>query len=310
MNTLQPLCRACGQPILGSYLRALGSLWHPEHFVCAACGQPIQGTSFAVQQNAPYHPDCYARQVAPHCVYCGRPLIGQYLIDHWGQKFCADHQGQFPHCAYCGRMVAPQQREPGADIIRCPVCRQHAVETVIEARPLFSHVVRWLNAQGLLFNNLHLSLELCDRAHLNGLLQGHNQAHSLGATTSATYMQNGLVLRSEVSGVAVLQGLPAVLFQGVTVHELGHVWLIVNEVRGLPSWAEEGFCELLSYRYYQDLRSEEGRYYYVSKEQNPDPIYGEGFRRLRDLSMSLGFPRLIDVLRTTKRLPDSHPRPF
>jgi hypothetical protein len=163
-----------------------------------------------------------------------------------------------------------------------------------------------MNGQGLLFNNLPLSLELCGREHLNALLQGQNQAHSLGATTSATYMQNGQVLRAEVSGVAVLQGLPPALFEGVTVHELGHVWLVVHGVRGLPPWAEEGFCELLSYRYYQDLHTEEGRYYSASKEQNPDPIYGEGFRRLRDLTISLGFPRLLETLRTTKRLPESH----
>jgi len=110
-------------------------------------------------------------------------------------------------------------------------------------------------------------------------------------------------MRAEVNGIAVLQGLPAVLFQGVTAHELGHVWLIVHGIQGLPSWAEEGFCEYLSYRYYYDLNTPESRYHAVSIENNADPVYGEGFRRVRALADALGFPRFLEILRTTKRLP-------
>ena len=108
---------------------------------------------------------------------------------------------------------------------------------------------------------------------------------------------------AKVNGIAVLQGLPAVLFQGVTAHELGHVWLIVHGIQGLPSWAEEGFCEYLSHRYYGDLNTPEGRYHAVSIENNTDPVYGEGFRRVRALTDAPGFPRFLEILRTTKKLP-------
>lgn len=303
MGIAQPVCKGCGQSIWGNYLRALGATWHPEHFVCAGCGQTIEGTRFHIHQGAPYHVECYSRQVASHCVYCGKPLLGEHLIDHWGQKFCREHQGQFPSCAYCGRLVSPQQQDAGAEAVRCAVCRSTAIETSNEAKPLFSRVIRWMNSQGLMYNNLHLSLELCGRARLSGLLREGNIGHSLGATTSATYLQNGRVIRTEVNGIAVLYGLPSILFQGVTIHELGHVWLIVTGVQQLPSWAEEGFCELLSYRYYVEANTLESHYHRVSKEQNADPIYGEGFRRIRALSDRVSFPRLIETLRTTKRFP-------
>ena len=109
MNMTKKICKGCGQPIWGTYLSALGSIWHPEHFVCAGCGSPIQGTSFQVYQDAPYHGECYTRQIAPRCVYCRKPLSGQYLIDSWGQMFCTAHQTELPPCAYCGRLVPPQQ---------------------------------------------------------------------------------------------------------------------------------------------------------------------------------------------------------
>jgi LIM domain/Protein DA1 len=299
----RPVCRGCGQPIGGDYIQALGAVWHPEHFLCAGCGRPIGSERFLLHNNAPYHTECYSQLVAPHCAYCGKALIGEFLVDQWGTKFCKEHQQQYPACAYCGRLIPPQQQEHGAEIVRCPICRASAVETIEEAKPLYARVVHWASSQGLTYHNLPLSLELCDRTKLAQLLRERSGAHSLGATTSATYTQDGRVVRTQVNGVAVLQGLPATLFQGVTMHELGHVWLIVHGVQGLPIWAEEGFCELLAYRYYQDLHTPEGNYYALSTEQNPNPAYGDGFRRLHALADKYSFSHLLSMLDTTKRLP-------
>jgi len=118
-----------------------------------------------------------------------------------------------------------------------------------------------------------------------------------------THTQNGQAFRTEVNGVAVLQGLPSTLFQGVTIHELGHVWLIVHDVNGLPSWAEEGFCELLTYRYYTQLNTPESLYHAEGIERNPNPVYGDGFRRVRAIADGVGFQRFVETLRTTRRLP-------
>ena len=91
---------------------------------------------------------------------------------------------------------------------------------------------------------------------------------SLGVTSHSVHTINGRVTRIEVDGISVLRGLPSILFQGVTVHELGHAWLAVQGVQGLPSWAEEGFCELLAYRFYKELNTPESRYHVESIEKN------------------------------------------
>ena len=155
-----------------------------------------------------------------------------------------------------------------------------------------------------MYNNLPLTLELCDRPKLAELLKKVRvESHALGVTLSTTHTQNGQVIRTEVNGVAVLQGLPTTLFQGTTIHELGHVWLVVHGIKDLPSWAEEGFCELLSYRYYTQLNTPESRYYATGIEQNPSPIYGEGFRRVHAVADYMGFQRFIETMQRTKRLP-------
>jgi hypothetical protein len=301
MRVLEPVCQGCGQPIWGNCLSALGATWHPEHFCCAGCHRPLGDTQFHLHNGAPFHSQCYSRLIAQHCAYCGKALMGKYLIDHWGTQYCPEHQRQYPSCAFCGRLVPDQPRSSGE--VSCSVCRLSAVETITEARPLFSLVKRWISNQSLSYHNLPLTLELCDQRRLAELLNNRGQTHSRGATTSSTYTQDGRVLSTQINGIAVLQGLPAVLFQGVTTHELGHVWLIVHAVQNLPGWAEEGFCEYLSHRYYVDLNTPEGRYHAICIEENPDPVYGEGFRRVRSLANTLGFSRFLEILRTTKKFP-------
>ena len=301
----QPICKQCHKPILGNYLTALGTTWHPEHFVCTGCGRPLNSAKFTLHQDAPYHMECYTNLVAPRCAYCHQPLVGEYLVDHWGTRYCRQHQHEYPVCDFCGRLVPPQEQEQGRNVesTRCATCRSRAIETATEAKPIFSRLIRWVNNQGLMYNNLHLNLELCSRGRLADLLKSRASTHALGATASSTYMRNGQVVRSEVSGVAVLQGLPSTLFQGVIVHELGHVWLVVQGIQKLPPWAEEGFCELLSYRYYSEMNTPESLYHASCIARNTDCTYGEGFRRVRDFAESTGFPHLLEILRTTKRLP-------
>ncbi len=305
--TQQSICNYCHQPIQGSVLTALGFTWHPEHFVCGVCGLPIAEQSFNAQDGKPYHSACFLAQIAPRCAYCGKPFSGEYLVDYWGTKFHKEHEGQYPHCDFCGRLISPQQQEHGGkgkpESTRCPICRATAVETIDEAQPLFRQCIQWISRQGLRYNNQRLSLELVDRTKLAHYLSTHIEPHALGATMSSTYIQDGRVVQTEIGGVAILQGLPASLFQGVTIHELGHVWLIVQGISDLPMWAEEGFCELLSQRFYMETNTPESQYHARNIERNPNSVYGEGFRRVRALADRLGFDHLIQQLSTTKRLP-------
>jgi DNA-directed RNA polymerase subunit RPC12/RpoP len=333
-----PVCKGCGQSIWGGYVTALGAAWHPEHFVCAACSRPFADMQFTILEGAPYHVECLEQQIAPRCAVCSRPItdtqytvhngasyhtacydqqiaprcaycgkiLHDHLVDQWGTHFCKEHQYEFPSCVYCGRRVPPQQQEAGREPdegIRCPICRSSAVETIEAARPLYSQVKQWVARQGLVYNNLQLSLDLCGPSRLATLAHGHVQGHAHGITEMVTYRQNGRELYTEVKGVAVLRGLPDILFQGVVAHELGHVWMAVHGVSNLPLWAQEGFCELLSYNWYKEVNTPESLFHAHNIEQRTDSVYGEGFKRIYALAKAVGFPRLIETLQTQKRLP-------
>ncbi len=300
------ICKGCGQPIMGSYVTALNAIWHPEHFVCAGCKQPIRDNHLNVDAHGqPYHAACFAQYAAPRCALCGKPLLGEFLIDQWGAKYCREHQKQYPMCAYCGRLVTPQQRAQDAhhENVRCPVCRRSAIETIQEAQPIFQQVKQWVGEQGLRYGNVRITLELCDYARLTHYLRSRFEPHALGVTVSSMYSEDGQLVSSTVDTIAVLHGLPLTLFRGVVAHELGHAWLTVYGIKNLSPWAEEGFCELLAFRYYGMLAGDEARYHVGRIARNPDPIYGEGFRRVQVIAERVGFAQLLETLRTTKHLP-------
>ncbi len=300
----QVSCAYCHQPIYGTVITALGTTWHSEHFLCAYCGKPIYEISFNTQDGRPYHSACYTAAIAPRCAYCGKPLTSEFLIDQWGTKFCKEHQGQYSQCDYCGRLLAPQQHEGGTpESIRCPVCRSTAIETTEEAQPLFKEGILWVSRQGLRYNQQRLSLELVDRGRLAQYLQTRGESDALGVAKSSIETLNGHVMRVIIDGIAVLHGLPASLFQSVTVHELGHVWLAVQGVHDLPTWAEEGFCELLSHRFDTDKNTPESLHHARNIERNPNSVYGEGYRRIRAIVDRHGFGRFIEGLSATKKLP-------
>lgn len=336
------VCKYCGKPLVGRYITALGAEWHPEHFLCAGCHQPISDSSFNTHDGQPFHPQCYAEYAAPRCAYCHKPmtehyvvsegklyhedcyrngvvprcaychepLMGEYLGDAWGAKFCKKHQQEYPACQFCGRLIPPSEQEAGKrDSIRCLVCRSRAIESMSMATPLFTELIRWAKTQLPGFPDVALKLELYDRAALARAMQGRaaslgDDPHMLGVTMSTTHTLDGREVGSEVNGIAVLRGLPTPLFQGVVAHELCHAWLVLQNIKGLPQWSEEGLCELLAHRYYMRLNTVESRHYAASIEKNPNPIYGDGFRRVRKVSDRLGFTQYVQLLRATKRLPD------
>jgi hypothetical protein len=101
----------------------------------------------------------------------------------------------------------------------------------------------------------------------------------------------------------MLQGLPLPLFQGVFVHELGHVWLVQHGIVNLPIMDEEGFCELLSHRHYLEMGSQADLFYAERIAKNGNPIYGDGFRKLKKLEERVGFAQIIKPLLRKKKLP-------
>lgn len=301
-----PTCRRCGKLIIGQAASAFGACWHPEHFVCSGCARPIRDQSYSEVNGQPFHAACVRLRRGPRCGYCSAPLTGTFLVDYWGTQFCMAHKGQCPLCRFCSRIIpAVQAGRPGpaASEPVCNTCTQAAVTSIQHAQSLFVQDVDWLKWLGLDYLHLPLHVELCGPERMAHLMGGPGNLDTLGVTFKRMMMRNSVMSRVDVNGVALLSGLPSTLFHGVAVHELGHVWLGVQQVIGLPIWAEEGFCNALAYRRYREIGTPESTYQARALERSTDRVYGEGFRRVQVLVDKRGLHQVVTTLASSKRLP-------
>ena len=247
------------------------------------------------------------------CVVCGKVLLaGRAAMDLWGNIYCEEHRNEYPACSACGRPICARLTGGGTTYADgravCNVCRRTAVDTKQQAKPIVEAVSRWLYDRGVRFEGLVLKINLSsarelavsggDRSSPAGLGRGQ----VMGYIVKLTELRGGRQRRI-VNGVTILSGLPRELFEGVVAHELGHAWLYLAHVDGLPPWAEEGFCNLLTYILHKDRQTDEARFWVKTVEADPDPVYGEGFRRVRAIFKKHGFGEALNYTFRHKRLP-------
>ncbi len=170
-------------------------------------------------------------------------------------------------------------------------------------------MARWLYDRGVRFDGLILKIDMGDARQLQGVKYGDQssttgigQGQVLGFIRRAKRFRKGKP-RREVDGITILSGLPRELFEGVVAHELGHAWLYLAKVDGLEPWAEEGFCNMLSYILHKERDTDESRYLVQTLEKDPDPIYGAGFRRVRAIFKKHGFGEALNYTFRERRFP-------
>jgi len=298
------LCKCCGHPINGRYLTALDADWHPEHFCCTLCQQPITDGRFYIHEERPCHSVCYENNIAPRCTLCNKALTDQYQINYWGEHYCSDHAKKLASCNYCGRLVpytTQKMRRRSIEAIRCDNCASTAIENAPQAKLLMQNLISWMEAQGVGFRQKTFRIEVLDRTDFMSRKGGRRDP--LGLTTSTRYMRQKRVDHAKIESVAILQGLPHTLFEGVCIHELGHVWLVQHNIVNLPILDEEGFCELLAHRHYLAIDSKADLFYARGIAENSDSVYGDGFRKLKRLEERVGFAQIIRSLLRKKKLP-------
>ncbi|RWS09243.1 PDZ and LIM domain protein Zasp-like isoform X2 [Dinothrombium tinctorium] len=81
-GTRVPICSACGTPIRGPFIVALGKTWCPEHFTCAnaKCKRNLEDIGFVEEQGQLYCENCFEAYLAPICAKCNVRIKGDCLM--------------------------------------------------------------------------------------------------------------------------------------------------------------------------------------------------------------------------------------
>ena len=144
-------CAGCGQPILsGSFVTALGSKWHEEHFCCAACGAVLRG-SYSICEGKPY---CQGHApgagTSDTCARCGQPIVQGMKYNnkdgtkHWHAAcfVCATCKQPFPggvHYEVDGEVYC-QAHLPAQASTLCAGCGKPVVGNALEACGRIWHI--------------------------------------------------------------------------------------------------------------------------------------------------------------------------
>ncbi|MNX86786.1 LIM domain protein [compost metagenome] len=334
-------CASCRQPITSTYVQWGRQAFHPQHFTCAGCGLPIGSAPYVPHQGRPYHQRCYAEAFAERCGVCQQPLIGRYIkqdgkayheacfqtsiaekcdvcgtgltgkyfVDPWGNKYHAAHQRQVPNCDYCGRIIS-QRTSGGGSTYQdgrsvCAGCYGVQISGDRAAQPLIEGVRERLRGWGLDVPAEAAPVILVDRNTLRNLLRrtGHPGGPNVNGFTSVLTEKQGNRITKREMAVYILHGMPREVFEGTVAHELTHVWINLNNGRSLDSAFEEGSCNYFKYLLHAESQGEMAEYAIKLMQQDQDPAYGAGFRRVKRLVDKRGLDYLITLLARSTGFP-------
>ncbi|KAM9965583.1 hypothetical protein ACTFIW_005401 [Dictyostelium discoideum] len=100
-STFAVRCGGCNSPIRGECINALGTQWHPEHFVCQYCQKSFTNGQFFEFGGKPYCDVHYHQQAGSVCSGCGKAVSGR-CVDALDKKWHPEHFV----CAFCMNPLA------------------------------------------------------------------------------------------------------------------------------------------------------------------------------------------------------------
>jgi hypothetical protein len=291
-------CAACKQTLFGEYLQVDGREYHFACFKCAECGKVIMDRYFTYYSDY-FHQICYERRFETPCMACSQVITSGSYEDYWGGRYCAGHLETIPPCDFCGRLVAGPitgkgVRYPDGRIL-CGVCRPSAVTTEARAKALMSEVAAKMQSIGVTVDCEQVTVLLLGRDQLARLM--NDPVHPmLGLTEYIPIPDDGGDIKTESFNIMLLFGMPVVQAEAVLVHELMHVWLFGRGIIDIDEALREGSCHYAAYAYMDSLGSAESNYIKRAMISNLDPVYGRGFRDVKQYVETNGVAAWLQML--------------
>lgn len=301
-------CAACGKPITAEAFQTQGLVYHPDCFVCEICERPITG-SYSEQRGLVYHNHCYLDQVALKCSLCDDVLRGEYLQDYWGNSYCKHHDGQAPMCDSCGRFVSQDLTGGGTRYddgrFICNLCKPKSMTSVDEILEIVFEVAGHMKTFGMAVDYNGIEIHLIGRDKMQ-TLSGH---HSNGLRGFTDYREDWRVFgksKNRKMRIYLLYGMPRVEIINTVAHELAHVWQFNHgRFSNDRAWAE-GSCNYAAYLVLGKYPGRESSFFRTSLLRDVDPVYGDGFRRVKTLAEAEGNKAWLRYLSKTADFPKGY----
>lgn len=199
-----------------------------------------------------------------NCLYCGKRIIGKYYYDWAGHTVCEKHFANIVTCASCGQYCDVHAKDIGMGMKICPHCQKYRIEQADSDKVI--NFIKGIYAQTEVghITNWHLKMVSAEKMYQ---LTHDKNTRGLAQTVGSDYT------------IFIYRELSRVAFAQVLAHEMLHIYQYNRNIHPAKSLCE-GFCNLGSYVVLKAIRTKEANAAIESLKKSPDPIYGEGFRRL------------------------------
>lgn len=298
----------CGKTITGPAVVVGSDSYHPQHLVCAHCEQTVSGR-FTTYKNKNYHDNCFANNVALRCALCSGIIQGEYILDYWGNGYHKRHKGVTNTCEYCARFISDELTGGGVRYSDgrhiCGICRKDAITDVALAKEIMLEVAEHLEQSGIRIDTNRITLHLTGLKNMQELLG--RGSHSLMGFTD--YFEKRLAFGFKTSrkiDIYILYGIPKIDLVSTLAHEMMHVWQFVRGRLKNDKAFSEGSCNYAAYLVLRHYDASERGYIIHNMLQDEDPLYGEGFRRVKRYVSAEGTKTWLDRLQKKHELPNNY----
>ena len=298
INAQKIKCNYCNREIVGQYIVVDGLAFHKEHFKCANCNRKIVGKYF--KKNGKYYDEkCYAEKFMPKCSICGEPISGEYLIDSYGMKIHKYHQNNLITCDNCNRVISKKMNNRGVKYSDgrniCNVCYKNRIKTDSEYWISLRRVINRLSNYSLSFDLSSIKIKPVDLNELQNV-SGNKYSRNIKGFTLSQIETSGTEKKFKHT-IYVLSKIPREYLESTIAHELMHVWISENIKYKLNVQLEEGSCNYVSYTFLKAENSTNAKNTIKQLKENPDRIYGDGYRKVYERFVGRDFKLFLDYLK-------------
>ncbi len=301
-------------------LCAVFTLYGAERLVrrCTECGKTIpSNVNYLTNGEMSFcNENCYNKYVEkllPVCCVCGKHFKNGYTSD--GKNYCSKQclESKFPVCVYCKKhkpdgfllddlfLCASCSELPKCDSCFfpagnrytrledgrkiCAECTKIGIFEQDKAASVMMDIRNELLKDFRMSTDHTIKFDLCmqnDIATETGTDGQRERGLYVFTTkdTGLTLFGKPIKLGKDQFRILILTGLPEPVFRSVAAHELAHDWMGAELPHITDRKVQEGFAEFISWAY--SSKRDYKKVVYVL-ENNRDPVYGDGFREVRDL---------------------------
>jgi hypothetical protein len=293
-------CYKCGKAITGAYLSVEGKEYHKQCFLCSACNKPIS-TKYDKHNGKFYHHDCYLEKFAEKCDICNELITGKYYVDVYGYKYHAKHEDEIIHCNNCYRIICENITKGGIKYKDgrnlCNLCYRNSANGQYEYDDILKYVLKNLDEMGVHIHSENIKIKSVNRNELKEIA-GSNFVDRLKGYSRTKVTTSGGISEAEHT-VYALSLIPRTHIESVVAHELMHVWLFQNTHDDHTPELKEGSCNYISYLYMKhESYSQEANFIIMLIDKNADPVYGDGFRKVKLKFQNRKLDDLLNYLKT------------